>query len=133
PLAGPSRDTPSPGRSDRMPREARAPPPAAAPSPCRLRRPYTMNRNGSLPLALAGGCAEAATSPHALPESFPLLRRHVLHALFNALGDATTDTRAREAAASKSAEEDSTQRQKRKRLPEGNLPPAEKRRHHPVP
>src|ERR1039457_7250753 len=73
----------------------------------------------SLPLALAGGWAEAATFSHALPESFPLLRSHVLGA--------------RETTASKSAEEDPAQRQNSKGLPEGNLAPAEDGRQQPIP
>src|ERR1035437_1390946 len=73
----------------------------------------------SLPLALAGGGAEAATFSHALPESFALLGGHVLGA--------------RETVASKSAEEDPAQRQNPKALPEGNLAPAEDRRQQPIP
>src|ERR1039458_3417949 len=73
----------------------------------------------SFSLALADGWTEAATFPHALPESFPLLRSHVLGA--------------RETAASKSAEEDPAQRQNSKGLPEGNLAPAEERRQQPIP
>src|ERR1035441_8036744 len=68
----------------------------------------------SFSLALADGWTEAATFPHALPESFPLLRSHVLGA--------------GETATSKSAEEDPAQRQNSKGLPEGNLAPAEDRR-----
>src|ERR1017187_929186 len=73
----------------------------------------------SLCLVLADGWAEAATFSHALPESFPLLRGHVLGA-----GETVT---------SKSAEEDPAQRQNSKGLPEGNLAPAEDRRQQPIP
>src|SRR5437899_4309345 len=92
---------------------------------------------GSLPLALAGGWAEAATSAHALPESFPLLRGHVLpalgHALSHALGHATAETGATGTVESKSTEENPAQRQDPQRLPEGNLAPAEDRRQQPIP
>src|SRR6266566_8053026 len=83
----------------------------------------------SLRLVLAGGWAEAATSAHALPESFPLLRGHVLPAL----GHATAEVGAMETVASKSAEEDTAQRQNSNRLPEGDLAPAEERRQQPIP
>src|SRR5438105_1698902 len=77
----------------------------------------------SLPLALAGGRDEAPTFPHPLPESFPLLRGHVLTALGHALGRATADIGAIETMTSKSAEEDPAQQQKPKPLPEGDLAP----------
>ena len=79
--------------------------------------------------ALAGGWAKAATSAHALPESFPLFRSHVLPAL----GHAAAEIRTMETVASKSAEEDSAQRQNSNRLPEGNLTPAKERRQQPIP
>src|SRR5437660_628557 len=87
----------------------------------------------SLPLALAAGWAEAATSAHALPESFPLLRGHVLPAVGHSIGYPTANIGARETAASKSAEEDSAQRQNSNRSPECNLGPAEERRQQPIP
>src|SRR5450756_2079854 len=69
----------------------------------------------SLLLALAGGWVEAATSAQALPESFPLLRGHVLRALGYALGHAlfhaTAEIRATGTVPSTSAEEDPAQRQ----------------------
>src|SRR3989442_13895163 len=73
----------------------------------------------SLPPAFTDGWAEAATFSHALPESLPLLRGHVLGA--------------RETVATKSAEENPAQRQNSKGLPEGNLAPAEERRQQPIP
>ena len=66
-----------------------------------------------LPLALAGGWAEAATCAYALPESFPLLRGHLLPAL----GHTTAEIGAIETAVSKSAEEDPAQRQNSNGLP----------------
>src|ERR1039457_5631974 len=87
----------------------------------------------SLLLALAGGWAEAATSAHALLESFPLLGRHGLPALGHAIGPATAELGAMATVASKSAEEDPAQRQHSKRLPEGKLAPAEERRQQPIP
>jgi len=91
----------------------------------------------SLPLALAGGRAEAATCAHALPESFPLFRSHGLPALdrafVHALGYATAETGATRAVMAKSAEEDAAQQPNSNRLPEGNLAPAEERRKQPVP
>src|SRR2546425_10381030 len=83
----------------------------------------------SLPLTLAGGWAKAATFPYAFPQSFPLLRGHALPALFHA----TADIGATGTVQSKSAEEDAAQRQDPKRLPEGNLAPAEERRQQPIP
>src|SRR6266852_299958 len=83
----------------------------------------------SLPLVLAGGWAESEAFAHALPELFPLFRRHVLAALFHA----TADIGATGTVKSKSAEEDPAQRQKSKRLPEGDLVPAEERRQQPIP
>src|ERR1700676_4375084 len=83
----------------------------------------------SLPLALASGWTEAATSTHAFAESFALLRGHVLPAL----GHAPSGFGAMETSASKSAEEDPAERQNSKRLPEGNLAPAEERRQQPIP
>src|ERR1700680_1944669 len=83
----------------------------------------------SLPLALASGWAEAATSTHALPESFALLSGHVLPAL----GHAPAGFRAMETSASKSAEEDPAERQNYKRWQESNLAPAEERRQQPIP
>ena len=71
----------------------------------------------SLLLALAGGWAEAETLAHALPESFPLLRGHVLAALFHA----TADIVANGTVPSGSTEKDPAQRQNPKRLPEGDL------------
>src|SRR5713226_41099 len=87
----------------------------------------------SLLLALAGGWAEAPTFAHALAESFPLLRSHVLTALGHALGYATADIGATRTVPSKSAEEDPAQHQNPKRLPEGDLAPAEERRQQPIP
>jgi len=83
----------------------------------------------SLPLALAGGWAKAATFPYAFPQSFPLLRGQMPPALFHA----TAETGATGTVPSKSAEEDAAQRQDPKRLPEGNLAPAEERRQQPIP
>ena len=77
----------------------------------------------------AADLAEAEAFAHALPESFPLFRRHVLAALFHA----TAETGATGSVPSKSAEEDPAQRQKSKRLPEGDLAPAEERRQQPIP
>src|SRR4029079_4417694 len=70
----------------------------------------------SLPLALAGGWTEAATSAHALPESFPLLRGHALPAL----GHAAAGMAAVGTVASESAEEDPGERENSQRLPEGD-------------
>src|SRR2546425_3171244 len=83
----------------------------------------------SLPLALAGGWAKAATFPYTFPQSFPLLRGQMPPALFHA----TAETGATGTVPSKSAEEDAAQRQDPKRLPEGNLAPAEERRQQPIP
>lgn len=83
----------------------------------------------SLLLALAGGWAEAPTFAHALPESFPLFRRHVLTALLHA----TAEIGATGTVQSKSAEEDPAQQQNPKRLPEGNWAPAEELRQQPIP
>src|SRR6266542_2208625 len=83
----------------------------------------------SLLLALGGGCADKTAYAHALPELFPLRRGHVVPAL----GHATTELGAIATVASKSAEEDPAQRQHSKRLPEGNLAPAEERRQQPIP
>src|SRR2546430_12622294 len=66
-----------------------------------------------LPLALAGGWADAARCAYALPESFPLLRGHLLPAL----GHTTAEIGAIETAVSKSAEEDPAQRQNSNGLP----------------
>src|SRR5437867_296280 len=87
----------------------------------------------SLPLALAGGWAEAPAFAHALPESLPLLRGHLLAALGHALFQATPEIGATWTVKSKSAEEDPAQRQEPKRLPEGDLAPTEERRQQPVP
>lgn len=75
----------------------------------------------SLRGAFAGRWPEAATSPHALPESLPLLRSH----LFPALGPATSESAAIGARAAKSAEQNPAQDQDSERLPEGNLAQAE--------
>src|SRR5439155_4822713 len=83
----------------------------------------------SLPLAFAGGWAEAATCAHALPESFPLLRGHMLPAL----GHATAEFGATGTVESQSAEENPAQCQNSNRLPEGNLAPAEERGQEPIP
>src|SRR5712691_6447732 len=83
----------------------------------------------SLPLVLARRCTEAEAFAHALPESFPLFRRHVLAALFHA----TAEIRATGTVRSKAAEEDAAQHQDPKRLPEGDLAPAEERRQQPIP
>src|SRR5947209_159582 len=83
----------------------------------------------SLLLALARGCAEAPTRARALPKPFPLFRGHVSATLFHA----TTHIGASGTAPSQSAKEDSAQRQDSKRLPEGNLAPAEERRQQPIP
>ena len=83
----------------------------------------------SLPLILAGGWAEAEAFSHALPETFPLFRRHVLAALFHATAETGTTGTVR----SKSAEEDPAQRQNPQRLPEGDLAPAEEWRQQPIP
>src|SRR6266478_30342 len=83
----------------------------------------------SLLLALAGGWAEAPTFAHALPESFPLFRGHVLAALFNTMAETgVTGT-----VASKSAEEDSAERQNSNSLPERDLAPTEELRQQPIP
>src|SRR5258707_4117336 len=83
----------------------------------------------SLLLALAGGWAEAPTFAHALRESFPLFRCHVLAALFHTMAETgVTGT-----VQSKSAEEDPAQQQNPKRLPEGNRAPAEELRQQPIP
>src|SRR6266849_1238188 len=60
----------------------------------------------SLLLALAGGWAEAPTCAHALPESFPLLGRHVRATLLHALLHATAYIGAARTVPSMSAEED---------------------------
>src|SRR5713226_7219363 len=90
-----------------------------------------------LPLALAGGRAEAPAFTHALPEPFALLRGHVRAALGHALGHALFYATAKMGATgtvpSKSADEDPAQQQESQRLPEGNLAPAEERRQQPVP
>src|SRR6266478_2966370 len=83
----------------------------------------------SLPLVLARRCTEAPTFAHALPESFPLFRGHVLAALFHTMAETgVTGT-----VASKSAEEDSAQRQNSNCLPERDLAPAEELRQQPIP
>jgi hypothetical protein len=64
-----------------------------------------------------------------LPESFPFLRRHGLPALRHS----TAKTGTRGTVAPKSAEQDPAQRENPKRLPEGNLAPAEDRRQQPIP
>src|SRR5216683_3723584 len=84
---------------------------------------------GSLPLGLAGRWAEAEAFAHALPESFPLFRGHVLAALFHA----TAEIGATGTVRSPSAEKDSAQHQDPKRLPEGDQAPAEERRQQPIP
>src|SRR5713226_1053276 len=85
-----------------------------------------------LPLVVAGGCAEAEAFAHALPESFPLFRRHVRAALFHATAEiGTTGTAG--TVPSQSAEEDPTESQQSESLPEGDLAPAEERRQQPVP
>src|SRR5713226_731621 len=85
-----------------------------------------------LPLALAGGWAEAPAFTHALAEAFALLRGHVRAALGHAIGQAlfyaTADTGATGTVPSKPAEENPAQQQESQRLPEGNLAPAEERR-----
>src|SRR5229473_854938 len=83
----------------------------------------------SLPLALACRRPEAPTFAHALPESFSLFRCHVLAALFHA----TSEIGATGTVPSMSAEKDPAQRQKSKRLPEGDLAPADERRQQPIP
>src|SRR5258708_37903997 len=83
----------------------------------------------SLPRGRAGGWAEAPTFAHALPESFPLFRRHVSAALFHA----TAEIGSPRTVSSQSAEQDPAQRQKSQRLPEANLAPAEERRQQPIP
>src|SRR5271167_2506085 len=102
-------------------------------SDCRLAQDSAIARGAvemaSLPLVPAGGRAEAEAFAHALPESFPLFRRHVLAALFHA----TAETGATGTVPSKSAEKDPAQRQKSKRLPESDLAPAEERRQQPIP
>src|SRR5439155_10718032 len=102
----------------------------AVPS-CARRQLLSRGRSGAsgLPRTLAGGRTEAATSEHALPESFPLLGGHALPAL----GHATAEMRTTKTTASISAEADPTQRQKTQRLPEGDRAPAEERRQQPVP
>ena len=66
---------------------------------------------------------------HPRPDSFTFLGCHALPAL----GHATAEIGAMRTVAPKSAEEDPAQRQKSKRLPEGDLAPAEERRQQPVP
>src|SRR6266852_7274946 len=83
----------------------------------------------SLPLVLARRCTEAEAFAHALPESFPLFRGHVLAALFHA----TAEIGATGTVRSPSAEKDSAQHQDPKRLPEGDQAPAEERRQQPIP
>src|SRR5207253_7334457 len=83
----------------------------------------------SLPLALACRRPEAPTFAHALPESVPLFRRHVLAALFHA----TAEIGAAGTVPPMSAEENPAQRQKSKRLPEGDLAPANQRGQQPIP
>src|ERR1700676_795006 len=84
---------------------------------------FARGRDGSLRLVLAGGWAEAEAFAHALPESFPVFRRHVPAALVHA--HATAEIGAAGTVPSKSAEEDAAQGQKSKRLPESDLAPAE--------
>jgi Nickel-dependent hydrogenase len=86
-------------------------------------------RMASLRLVLASGWGEAEAFAHALPESFPLFRRHMLAALFHA----TAETRATGVVRSQAAEEDTAQQQKSKRLPKSDLAPAEQRRQQPIP
>src|SRR5260370_14203912 len=83
----------------------------------------------SLTLVLARRCTEAEAFAHALPESFPLFRGHVLAALFHA----TAEIGATETVRSPSAEKDSAQHQDPKRLPQGDMMPAEQRRNQPLP
>src|SRR6266481_3259242 len=80
-------------------------------------------------LTLGGGWAEAPTCANALPESFPLFRGQVLTALFRA----TAKIGATGTVPSMAAEQDPAQRQNSKRLPEGDLAPAEQRRQQPIP
>ena len=82
----------------------------------------------SLPFDLAGGWAEAEAIAHALADPFPLFWRHVPAALFDVAETGVTGT-----VPSKSAEEESAQGQKSKRLPEADLAPAEERRQQPIP
>jgi len=85
--------------------------------------------SASLLLALSGGWAVAEAFAHALPESIPFVRRQLPAAFLHApstVGAAGT-------VKSKSAEKDAAERQKSKRLPEGNQAPAEKGRQQPIP
>src|SRR5208337_2186281 len=83
----------------------------------------------SLPRAFRSGWAETAMFAHALPELFPLFRRHGLPPL----SLAAAELGATSTVASQSAEKNPAQCQHSKCLPEGKLVPAEKRRQQPVP
>src|ERR1035441_1837461 len=87
----------------------------------------------SLPLALARGRVEAATSPHALPGSFPLLRGHVLPPFCHSIAHSTAKIGAMGTVPPQSPEEDPAQHQNSQCLPESNLPPAKERRQQPIP
>src|SRR5712692_8658366 len=90
----------------------------------------------SLPLALAGGWAEAPAFTHALAEAFALLRGHVRAALGHAIGQAlfyaTADTGATGTVPSKPAEEDPAQQQEPKQLQKSKLAPAEEMKKFPI-
>src|SRR5664279_4698914 len=72
---------------------------------------------------------EAEPFAHALPELFPLFRGPGVATIFHA----APETGVARAAQSESTEKNAAQRQKAKRLPEGNLAPAEERRKQPIP
>src|SRR5260370_30719385 len=85
-------------------------------------------------LGIAGWrCKAGATRAPTLPELLAVLGGHALPALVHALFDSPPHMGAGRAMAAPSAEEDAAQRQKSQRLPEGDLAPAEERRHQPIP
>jgi hypothetical protein len=86
----------------------------------------------SLPLAFAGGWAEAATSAPALPQAFPFLGRHAFPPLIHSLLHAAAHIGTRPAK-TMCAKKDAAQRQNSNSLPEGNLMPAEQHWQQPVP
>src|SRR6266542_152680 len=92
-----------------------------------FRRIHSLARSWRAGLAgRFGPCAEAPACAHALPEFLAFFRRHLLATLRHAPARST-------AVHSKSAEEDPAERKESDRLPEGNLPPPDDRRHQPVP
>src|SRR5207302_9859161 len=74
-----------------------------------------------------------ATFAHALSQTLPLLGRHLFPPLVHTTAAAAANIGAFGTVESISAEQDPAERQQSKRLPEGNLAPAEKWRQQPIP